>query len=221
MDEQVLRLRAPLAAQDDPAVAEEIRLGNRLQQGHVVIEVDELLGESRDPPQHADDRAAVEGRQVLLETREDRAMVDDRYARFPRRAGEARDERRDLSIGDDVDAPEPRREAQDRGDAVVDLARVVEARAVRGARWWSAAFGEERGEAFAMSRVGTVDPGDDGVGAHGCACSHARRPTAMLLPAGVPACARARRPGRSITRSSPAGRRRGPWHRLPCSRKPG
>jgi hypothetical protein len=146
-------LHAPQAALHDLAVAEEIFRRDVAQQEHVVVEVDELVGEVVDAPEHGDDRAAVEGRQVPFEAAEDLAVVDHVEALGFRRAAQALEDGRGLRVGDDMDPAEPRREAQDGADAVVDLAGVVEPRAMRAGRARLAGSGKPGIETLPMRRV--------------------------------------------------------------------
>ncbi|MEZ5521714.1 MAG: hypothetical protein R3F08_09605 [Dokdonella sp.] len=120
-------LLPPVAALHDPAFTKEILRRNLAQQEHVVVEIDEVLGQVFDAPEHRDDRAAVERRQGLLVATEDLGVVDDAESFGVRGAGKPLEDARLLAIGDDVDAPEPGRETQDRAYAPIDFASVVEA----------------------------------------------------------------------------------------------
>jgi hypothetical protein len=99
----------------------------------------------------------------MLEAREDFGVVDYAHPFCPGRVYEPPHQRRHLSVCDDVDAPDPRRMAQDRGYAIFDLVGAVEARGVRGGGSHGAALAQERVETLLVGRVTAVDPGDHGI----------------------------------------------------------
>ena len=71
---------------------------------------------------------------MLLESGEDLAMVDDIEAIGKPTVLESFQDGRNLRINDNMDFAKPRREAEDRADAPVDLAGIVETRFGRAGR---------------------------------------------------------------------------------------
>lgn len=123
-------LHAPESTLDDFAIAEKIIRLHIAQEKHVVIEIDEVLGEAFDAPEHRDNRAAVEGWQVLFVAGENFAMVDDVEAVGERAFTKFFEDGWHLPINNDMDFAEPRRETQDRANTPVNFTGIIEARTV-------------------------------------------------------------------------------------------
>src|SRR3990167_705517 len=150
-----------MAPQYDAVPIEKIFSAYRANQLEVIVEIDESLGQSRDPPHQAFDRSIAEGRQVLFESVEEIAVVDYPHAIFVGAALESFDQRRRLLVDDEVDRSDPWREAQQRGDAIVDFAAVAKAGRLGGRRSGKAGLFKEGLQSRTMRRVAAIDPGDD------------------------------------------------------------
>ena len=76
------------------------------------------------------------------------------------------DDRGYLCVDDNMDFAEPGREAEDRADAPVDFAGIVEARALGGRSARPAGLRQPGVKLLSMNRVCAVDPGNDRIDAH-------------------------------------------------------
>ncbi|GIM91874.1 hypothetical protein Ato02nite_036670 [Paractinoplanes toevensis] len=143
----------------DPVGVEEGGRRHRPAEEHVVVEIDEVLGQSGDQVQPGLDRVRVEGGQ--------RAGAAEQFAMADH--GEPRvrvvQPRRELVVGDHVDPPDPGGERDDRAQRVLELVAAGEPGLVGGDRvdLLRPDRGQGRVLAFEPVRVVAVDPGEDRV----------------------------------------------------------
>src|SRR3546814_16625601 len=125
--------RAPRSIREDAigaesigeaVLGEEVRYLHRAQEHHVVIEIDIMLGKVGDAMETTLDDVAVESRQVLA--RDDLIMPDDLDSRVRQV-----EPRRDLTIGEDENLPQPGRVSFNRPQRIKPKRRWIGKRGCR------------------------------------------------------------------------------------------